>query len=84
MVSNFSAKLKELIVKNVRRKITPDDIKDDSDLINDLKCDSALLIQLVIDIENEFQFEFDDDYLGLDTLEKYSDLRNYVSSRIKD
>ena len=41
--------------------ISPDDITESSDLINELNADSLDIVQMLISLENEFGIEFDDD-----------------------
>ncbi len=84
MENSWETKLKEIIIKNVRKRVKADDIHDETDIINDLGCDSSLIIQLVLDIENKLGFEFDDDQLGLEDITIYGELKTYVMKKLID
>lgn len=77
-------RLKELIVENCITLLTPEEITGDTDLINDLGYDSISVIRLITDLEHEFQFEFKDEYLRIQVISNYSQLRNYVLMEVGD
>ena len=54
-------KLVEIIKNNVSIFNEDIDITESTDIINDLDMDSVMLMQLVIDIEDNFKIVFDDD-----------------------
>lgn len=51
------------------------------DLIKDLGYDSIQLISLIIEIENTFDIEIQDEYLTLDILRSYVNLENIVNHK---
>jgi acyl carrier protein len=53
----------------------------DSSLVEDLSLDSILLMQFVIEIEETFDFEFEDDMLDFHSIIYFEDLINYVRER---
>ena len=52
-------KVKSLIAEQLG--MSPDEITETSDLINELNADSLDIVQMLISLENEFNVEFDDD-----------------------
>lgn len=52
-------KVKKLIADQLG--ISPDNITENSDLINGLNADSLDIVQMLISLEGEFNVEFDDD-----------------------
>lgn len=81
-MDNFEKDLKELLLQYAREKVKADDIKDETDLIRDLGYDSISIIRLITDIELKFDFEFDDEYLSIELIGIYKDLRDYVAKKI--
>lgn len=58
-----------------------DNAHDYIDLINDLGYDSIKLISLIIEIENEFDIEIQDEFLALEVLRSYMNLDNIVKHK---
>ncbi len=57
--SSIKEKLRKIIAKEA--KIKPEDINDDSHILGDLGVDSADMISLLYDIEDEFGVEVSDE-----------------------
>ena len=57
--SSIKEKLRRIIAKEV--KIKPEDINDDSHILSDLGIDSADMISLLYEIEDEFGVEVSDE-----------------------
>ena len=62
-------KLKYLIQKSAKNNIDIYDIKDETSLVDDLLFDSVSIIQLLIEIEEEFNIEFNEDNSFYDIME---------------
>lgn len=71
-------RLKNIIKNNTKKSINVDNINDDTDLILDLEFNSMSIIQLVVDIETEFNIELNDDILISDILTSYKKLKENV------
>ena len=82
MIKKLEKRLRQIIIKNATISITEDDINDETDLINDLGFDSVQIMNFIIEIENEYGFEFEDDYLSLEVLGKYKNLKKVVEASI--
>lgn len=74
-------KLKQIIARNMRIGLSIDEIHDDSDLIGDFLFDSIQVLRLITDIEREFEMIVENEYLVIETLTKYSALREYIESK---
>lgn len=75
-------KLKELVVKSSRNKISVRDISDNSNLIYDFGFDSICMIKLITNIEAVFKITFNDEELSRDILAPYGVLSHYVSMKL--
>lgn len=72
--------LKQIIVNILDNAISIENINDNTNLIMDLKFHSMLSIRLLVEIEKEFDIEFDEEILSYELFEKYENLRSYVLS----
>ena len=52
-------KLKTLVKPYIKDQVAFDNFTEDSDFINDLKINSANLVDVILDIEEEFNIEID-------------------------
>ena len=57
---------------------TPRNLNDDIRLIEDLGMDSLALMNLVLDIEDEFDISFDDGDLLFENFNRIGDLRDII------
>jgi len=57
-------KLKEIIKPFIGEGVDFDALNEESDLINDLKINSAHLVDIVLDVETEFDIVIDDDSIN--------------------
>ena len=83
MNENVDIKVRELIVKNSPIIIACEEIKEDTDLINDLGFDSVQIMRFIAEIENEFGIEIEDEYLSLEILGKFGSLKEVIENRIQ-
>ncbi len=58
------AKVKEIIKPYVGDNEAYDQMTEESDLINDLKINSAHVVDIVLDMESEFDIVIDDDAIN--------------------
>ena len=52
-------RLKPIVISYVGDQDLPDEIAEDTDFIRDLKINSANLVDIVLDVEEEFNIEID-------------------------
>lgn len=83
MEQNIDMSLKEIIVKYCIGGITCDDINEDTDLINDLGFDSISILRFLAETQNTFDIEIEDEYLSLEMLGRYGNIKEAVLTRIK-
>jgi acyl carrier protein len=57
-------------------------IHDDTSLINDVGLDSIQILELIVAIENKFQFAINTNELNIDIFDHYSDLLEYVETNV--
>ena len=60
------------------------DLNDNTDLIDDLGFDSINIISLVVSIETEFDIEIPDEFLLLEKLRSYKEIKKMVLLRIEN
>ncbi len=53
--------LKEIVKPYIQNQEAFENLKEDTDFINDLKINSANLVDVVLDIEDKFDIEIDND-----------------------
>jgi len=81
-LTDIQTKILEVIFSSFEDTVTNQTSLDDR--FSDIGLDSITFIKMIIDIENEFEFEFDDEML---TIRKYPFIRTmveYVESKIKN
>jgi acyl carrier protein len=59
-----------------------DTINDGTDLVADLHFNSISFVKLVIELEKEFEFDFDDEYLNYNTLYSFGKIKEYLLENI--
>lgn len=83
--NNIDVRLQHLISEVIRINQNRDMVselvvEEECDLIDDFGLDSLLMVQLIVEIESEFDLEFNLADLNMDNLRKYHNLRNYIIS----
>ncbi len=82
MLKDFELKLKAMIIKYSKVKIKVEDISEATNLVDDLGYDSIDCINFVLELENGFNMQFDDEELTMDILGSYSRVREYVKMKL--
>lgn len=85
-IDTIDRELKKIIKKIMRIGILDNDVErlldnTECDLMNDLGLDSLLMVQLIVEIENVFEIEFELDELDVNILRGYQKLRNYIMEK---
>ena len=70
-------KVAEMVAKQL--KLSPDAIKPESRLLEDLKADSANVMMLVMDLEQEFDLMMEDD--ALMEVKTVGDMARYIEQK---
>lgn len=81
MEYEFEKRLKK-IISNCGYEIDASQINMKSDLVRDFDFTSINLIELVVEVESEFDIEFDDDDLVFSIITSYGELVKKVNDKI--
>ena len=79
MENTIKERLRKVIAKEL--KVEPESIADDAHIGNDLGIDSADMISVLYDIEDEFKVEISDDEAG--DISTIQEMYNVVKGKIK-
>ncbi len=71
-------KVKELILMQL--PVSEDKVTSDARMVEDLGADSANLMMLIMDLENEYDMTVEDEALG--SIKTVGDIVSYIESRI--
>ncbi|QED36940.1 acyl carrier protein [Antarcticibacterium arcticum] len=72
-------KLKRIVTPYVQHKAGLDEFGEQTDLLNDLQINSANLVDVVLDVEDEFNIEIDND--SMDGMLTVGDAMNVIKSK---
>lgn len=81
---NIEQKLKDVIANVATQDVDAESITEKTILTNDLGYDSVQVIKLVVELENEFNIEIDDDDLDIENLTVYSKLHKMIERKTKE
>ena len=70
------------IIKHCDDSVDTKEINNKTDLVNDLGFDSISIIQLVVELENEFDIEINDEYLLIEYLSPFKSLIEIINNSI--
>lgn len=79
---NINEKIKRIICSVTEQPGYYDKLTNKSNLIYDIGIDSIQMMQIIVEIENEFDVEFNDDELILDDLAKLENLFRIVNHQV--
>ena len=65
-------KVKKIVKKVAKTSIDINSINDDSSLSDELMFDSVMIIELLLEIENEFSIRFDDEKIDFEAFDSVS------------
>lgn len=74
---NIREKVYELVMPRTKMLEAGSDIKDETDLVYDLGLDSLSLVELLVDLESEFDMEIDEE--NMDFIYKFGTLVDYIT-----
>ena len=81
MSHKFEGKLKK-IINFCGDSVDIDQINEETDLVRDFAFNSISIIQLIVQIENEFDIEIDDEYLLQEKLSPYKSLVEILKNKL--
>lgn len=75
-------KLKEIIAKNLDANISIGDIDDEASLYEDgIGLDSISIVNLIVQIESNFNFSFEEDEINSDLFRNVNSLADFISAK---
>lgn len=75
-------KLKEIIAKNLDANISIEEIDEETSLYEEgLGLDSISIVNLVVQIENDFNFSFEEDEISADLFKNVNTLAAFISAK---
>ncbi|OAS17724.1 phosphopantetheine-binding protein [Paenibacillus oryzisoli] len=75
-------RLKEILIRNARIMVEAEEIMSDTNIVDDLALDSILIVNLFVDLEEEFNITINVQDIAMPILSKYCLLQEYVLERI--
>lgn len=82
-MQNIESRLKK-IIKLCNQNVDINSIGNKTNLVEDLGFDSISIIQLVVELENEFDIEIDDKYLLIESLSPFYSLIDIINHSINN
>lgn len=80
---NLESRLKAIIIKNSLKVISEGDINETSNLTNDFEYDSVKIIELIVDLEAEFNISIEDEDMDINILTNYELLKNLLLMKLQ-
>ena len=81
---NIDEKLKSIIKGIANVEIVEGTINDETILTMDLKFDSIQIIELIVELETQFEIKLDEEDLDLEKLSVYKNLFKLVEDKLND
>lgn len=82
MKSLLDERIKEIILRNMTRPVENIEINPDSDLINDLALSSIEIVNLLVEIEEEFNIQIDTTEITMPIFSEYRQLREFLLTKM--
>ncbi|WP_303789189.1 acyl carrier protein [Ruminococcus flavefaciens] len=77
-------KLRKILKDNTLMALCDENVKESSDLVEDLGLDSLTLVSFISDVEDELDIEFELDELSTDIIGKYGSLLELAENKINN
>lgn len=75
-------RVKKCIITVCKGSISTEQINDESKLVDDFSFDSIMMIELIVELENEFDIEIDEDDLIFEEFNEFDSLVKIVEKTI--
>lgn len=76
-------RVKNCIITVCKGSISAEQINDESKLVDDFSFDSIMMIELIVELENEFDIEIDEDDLIFEEFNEFESLVKIVEKTIR-
>lgn len=81
---NIDKKLKEIILNIVAQEVDVIAINDETILTTDLGFNSIYIIELIVELESQFEIEIEDDDLDVEILTMYKELYKMIERKVNN
>ncbi len=75
--------VKELMVERLFLKIAPEQIADDTEIMEELGVDSVSVFEIVVGLEESFGISFGDDEFRIETFRTPKSIADYVRRKLE-
>lgn len=83
-MTNLNENIKDILINISGREIKTCEINDNTNIISDLGFDSVKIIQLIVEIENKFNIEIEDEDMDINNLNNCKSLRELIAKKISN
>ena len=81
MSEQLNDDLKNMIVERLFLNISPDDIHDDENLMDEYNIDSVNLFEIVLGLEEEFEVELEEEDFNVETFSTVANIAEFVRKK---
>ncbi|HSE83713.1 MAG TPA: phosphopantetheine-binding protein [Thermodesulfobacteriota bacterium] len=78
----IEGKIKEILIKRLHLKISPEKVKSDVPLARGLGFDSVTLLELVVALEDEFEIMIQDGDIGPELFQDINSIANFLKKKL--
>ena len=83
-MQNVEEIIKDAVVMALNYRVPSEEITGETNLLTDLLIDSLAYVQLVIDLEEKFNIEMNEEIMDINAMQIYSDFVNAVLKAIAE
>ena len=84
MESEIINMLDDIIISLSANNVSQPELNENTDLIVDCGFDSISIIECIVEIEQQFNIEFEDDSIDIERIQSYSWLKKYIIYMVKN
>ncbi|NSW58299.1 MAG: acyl carrier protein [Armatimonadetes bacterium] len=81
MPDDLRSQLKNMIVERLFLNVSPDEIDDDENLMDEYNIDSVNLFEIIVGLEDEFGIQLEEEDLNVETFSTVSNIAGFVESK---
>ena len=79
-MQNIKDEIKDIICEVMNYEFKPDDLNQETNLVEDLEMDSLIYIEMIIEIENRLDITIDPENLSFDLIKIYGSFEKMILS----
>lgn len=81
MAQDIHEQLKKMIVERLFLNVSPDDIEDDENLMDEYNIDSVNLFEIIVGLEDEFEITLEEDDFNVETFTTVNNIAVFVEQK---